>query len=182
MQMSLTQMFAEAGWMAKGVIIILLILSTGHILSIGFEKVYLMQNAPNLSVSQVISTYVYQIGLISGQFSYSSAIGLFNNLVNLLILLTVPMAFRHRGLLLDLLPNLCSLLLEALPFLFQAVAYQIDLVYSLLVVTVRALRGAEMPARMTLPEGSSRFIVVGRCSGSSTWICSPTVSRSSGRR
>jgi putative aldouronate transport system permease protein len=70
-------------------IIILLILSTGHILSVGFEKVYLMQNAPNLSVSQVISTYVYQIGLISGQFSYSAAIGLFNNVVNVIILILV---------------------------------------------------------------------------------------------
>ena len=79
-------------------IVILLILSTGNILSIGFEKVYLMQNAPNLSVSQVISTYVYQIGLISGQFSYSAAIGLFNNVVNVIILLIVNrIASRFSG-------------------------------------------------------------------------------------
>jgi putative aldouronate transport system permease protein len=70
-------------------IVILLILSTGNVLSVGFEKVYLMQNALNLSVSQVISTYVYEIGLISGRFSYSAAIGLFNNVINVAILLTV---------------------------------------------------------------------------------------------
>ena len=58
-------------------------------LSVGFEKVYLMQNALNLDASQIISTYVYEIGLQGGQFSYSAAIGLFNNVVNILILLLV---------------------------------------------------------------------------------------------
>lgn len=70
-------------------IVILLILSTGNILSVGFEKVYLMQNAVNLSVSQIISTYVYEVGLISGRFSYSTAIGLFNNVINVIVLLIV---------------------------------------------------------------------------------------------
>ncbi len=70
-------------------VVTMFILSTGSILSVGFEKVYLMQNAPNLSVSQVISTYVYQIGLVNGQFSYSTAIGLFNNLVNVIVLMIV---------------------------------------------------------------------------------------------
>lgn len=69
--------------------IILLIMNTGNVLSIGFEKVYLMQNDLNLGVSEIISTYVYKIGLINAQYSYSTAIGLFNNLVNLVILLTV---------------------------------------------------------------------------------------------
>ncbi|MDW7655887.1 MAG: ABC transporter permease subunit [Bacillota bacterium] len=70
-------------------IVILLILSTGNILSVGFEKVYLMQNAMNISVSQIISTYVYEVGLISGRFSYSAAIGLFNNVINVIVLLIV---------------------------------------------------------------------------------------------
>lgn len=69
--------------------IILLIMNTGNVLSVGFEKVYLMQNDLNLGVSEIISTYVYKIGLINAQFSYSTAIGLFNNVVNMLILLTV---------------------------------------------------------------------------------------------
>lgn len=70
-------------------IIIMLILSCGSILSVGFEKVFLLQNDLNKDASQVISTYVYQIGLVSGQFSYSSAIGLFNTLVNVVCLLIV---------------------------------------------------------------------------------------------
>lgn len=69
--------------------IILLIMSTGNMLSLGFEKVYLMQNDLNLGVSEIISTYVYKIGLLNAQYSYSTAIGLFNNVINLVILLTV---------------------------------------------------------------------------------------------
>ena len=67
-------------------IVIMLIFSCGGILGVGFEKVYLLQNSLNLSASQVISTYVYEIGIRGGQFSYSSAIGLFNNIVNVVIL------------------------------------------------------------------------------------------------
>lgn len=70
-------------------VVIMLILSCGSIMSVGFEKVMLLQNSLNLSVSQVISTYVYEIGLRGGQFSYSAAIGLFNNIVNLVLLLIV---------------------------------------------------------------------------------------------
>lgn len=71
-------------------IVVMLILRCGSILSVGFEKVYLLQNSLNLDSSQVISTYVYQVGLGSGaQFSYSSAIGLFNTLINIAILLLI---------------------------------------------------------------------------------------------
>ena len=70
-------------------IVIMLILSCGHVLSVGFEKVYLLQNSLNLSASQIISTYVYEIGLNGGQFSYSTAIGLFNNVVNIVLLTIV---------------------------------------------------------------------------------------------
>lgn len=69
--------------------IILLILNCGNVMNLGFEKVYLMQTSPNLSVSEVISTYVYKIGLQGQQYSYASAIGLFNNIINFIILLTV---------------------------------------------------------------------------------------------
>uniref|UniRef100_UPI00047DAA11 ABC transporter permease n=1 Tax=Caldanaerobius polysaccharolyticus TaxID=44256 RepID=UPI00047DAA11 len=68
-------------------IVILFILSMGGILNTGFEKVFLMQNSLNLPVSEVIATYVYKIGIISNQYSYSSAIGLFNNVINFLFLI-----------------------------------------------------------------------------------------------
>lgn len=69
--------------------VILLILNCGNIMNLGFEKVYLMQTAPNLSTSEVISTYVYKIGLQGQQYSYASAIGLFNNIINFTILILV---------------------------------------------------------------------------------------------
>ena len=70
-------------------IIMLLILACGGILNTGFEKCFLLQNSLNLSVSQVISTYTYEVGLVGGQFSYSSAIGLFNVVVNFILLAIV---------------------------------------------------------------------------------------------
>jgi len=71
--------------------VILLILSVGNILSVGFEKVLLLQNPLNLTVSQVIDTYVYQVGLNSPipQYDYSTAIGLFKSVVGLILLLFV---------------------------------------------------------------------------------------------
>lgn len=68
---------------------IMLILRAGGLLSVGFEKVLLMQNPLNLMGSEIISTYVYKVGMQSFQYSLSTAIGLFNTLVNLIILLTV---------------------------------------------------------------------------------------------
>jgi putative aldouronate transport system permease protein len=69
--------------------IILFILSMGNILNTGFEKIFLMQNPLNLPVSEVIATYVYKIGIISNQFSYSAAIGLFNTMINFIFLLAM---------------------------------------------------------------------------------------------
>jgi len=69
--------------------IILFILSMGNILNTGFEKIFLMQNPLNLPVSEVIATYVYKIGIISNQFSYSAAIGLFNTLINFVFLIAM---------------------------------------------------------------------------------------------
>ncbi len=70
-------------------IIILLILNAGRIMSVGFEKAFLLQNNLNLEHSEIISTYVYKVGIQSGQFSYSTAIGLFNNIINFLLLILV---------------------------------------------------------------------------------------------
>lgn len=68
---------------------ILLIMNMGNIFSLGFEKIYLMQNSLNLPVSETINTYVYKQGIVGGKYSYSAAIGLFNTVINFVILLTV---------------------------------------------------------------------------------------------
>ncbi len=69
--------------------VILLIMSCGHILTIGYEKVLLLQNDLNMATSDIISTYVYRIGLNSMQYSYSTAIGIFQSLVSLILLVIV---------------------------------------------------------------------------------------------
>lgn len=69
--------------------VIMLILNVGGIMNLGFEKVYLMQNPLNLDTSEVISTYVYKMGLQNAKYSFSAAIGLFNNVINLVLMLTV---------------------------------------------------------------------------------------------
>lgn len=75
-------------------VMILLILNIGQFMSIGFEKVYLMQNAVNISSSEIIQTYVYKAGLLNAQYSYSTAIGLFNSLISFILLLSVNMTAR----------------------------------------------------------------------------------------
>lgn len=72
-------------------ITIMLILSAGSIMNVGFEKVYLMQNSLNISASEVISTYVYKVGVTigTGDFSFATAIGLFNSIINFSLLVTV---------------------------------------------------------------------------------------------
>ena len=67
----------------------LLILNCGSILSIGFEKAYALQNDLNIGVSEIISTYVYKVGIINRDPSFSTAIGLFNSVVNSILLITV---------------------------------------------------------------------------------------------
>lgn len=67
----------------------LLILNCGSILSVGYEKTYLMQNSLNLSASEIISTYVYKVGLVNAKYSYTAAIGLFNSVVNVCLLIIV---------------------------------------------------------------------------------------------
>ena len=80
-------------------IIILLILNMGSLLNVGFEKVYLMQNATNTDYSEVISTLIYKQGLKQSipNYSYSTAIGLFNNIVNFLLLTATNFIARRFG-------------------------------------------------------------------------------------
>jgi putative aldouronate transport system permease protein len=68
-------------------IVIMLILAIGNILSVGYEKVYLLQNGMNLSVSEVISTYVFKIGIRNAQQSFATAVGVFNSAGNFILLL-----------------------------------------------------------------------------------------------
>lgn len=69
--------------------VIMLILSVGNILNVGFDKAFLMQNSLNSSTSEIISTYVYKIGIINTQYSMSAAVGLFNNVINFVLLISV---------------------------------------------------------------------------------------------
>ena len=77
--------------------ITLLILNAGRIMSIGFEKIFLMQNPMNLNSSEVISTYVYKIGLLNTDYSYATAIGLFNSVINLVLILIVNKLAKKYG-------------------------------------------------------------------------------------
>ena len=72
----------------KSTIIMLLILKLGSLMSVGFEKVYLLQNNLNFSASDILSTYIYRMGLVRSDFEYSTAAGLFNTLINLVLLLS----------------------------------------------------------------------------------------------
>ena len=74
--------------------IILLILNAGNIMSVGFEKVLLMQNPLNMSTAEVISTYVYKVGLQGGRFEFGTAVGLFNSLLNAFLLVLVNQIAR----------------------------------------------------------------------------------------
>lgn len=76
---------------------ILLILRVGGLMGLGFEKVYLMQNNLNLTNSEVITTYVYKIGLLSAQYSYSAAINLFSTIINFVLLITVNQVSKKVG-------------------------------------------------------------------------------------
>lgn len=69
--------------------VIMLIMRAGEIMDLGFEKAFLLQKNINLDYSEIIATYVYKIGIQGGQFSYSSAIGLFNNVINMVLLVVV---------------------------------------------------------------------------------------------
>jgi len=70
-------------------IVILFILNVGSVMAIGFEKVFLLQNELNMSTSDVISTFVYRSGILEAQYSFSAAVGLFNSIINFILLIMV---------------------------------------------------------------------------------------------
>jgi putative aldouronate transport system permease protein len=69
--------------------VILLIMAVGNLMAMGYEKIILLQNPLNLDSSNVIATFVYKTGLLDAQYSYAAAVGLFNSLINCVLLLTV---------------------------------------------------------------------------------------------
>ena len=71
------------------VAIIQLILAMGSIMGVGFQKAFLLQNPLNIKSSEIIATYVYKIGLLQSQYSYSAAISLFNNIINIILLISI---------------------------------------------------------------------------------------------
>jgi putative aldouronate transport system permease protein len=73
----------------KPMMAVLFILAAGGIMGIGFEKAYLMQTAMNIPTSEIIPTYVYKVGLQAGDYAYSSAVGLFNSIINVILLIFV---------------------------------------------------------------------------------------------
>lgn len=80
-------------------IMILLILNIGQLMNLGFEKIYLMQNSINIRYSEVISTFVYKQGISSsgGNYSYATAIGMFNSVINFILVVTVNKIAKKNG-------------------------------------------------------------------------------------
>jgi putative aldouronate transport system permease protein len=81
----------------RSVIVVLLILKIGDVLELGFEHVYLLLNAMNRSVGEIIDTYVYTAGIKQGQFSYSAAIGLFKSVVGLILVMIANKLAKKAG-------------------------------------------------------------------------------------
>jgi len=75
-------------------VVVLFILNFGSFMSVGFEKVLLMNNSLNSSTSDVIQTFVYQAGLLQGQYSYAAAVGLFDSVINIILLVLVNQLAR----------------------------------------------------------------------------------------
>ena len=84
------QQIKAVEWPAiKDMVVIQFILSAGNIMSIGFEKAYALQTDMNLETSEIIATYVYKKGLLDGDYSFSTAVGLFNSIINVILLIVV---------------------------------------------------------------------------------------------
>ena len=84
------QQIKAVEWPAiKDVVIIQFIMSAGNIMSVGFEKAYALQTDLNMRSSEIIATYVYKKGLLDGDYGFSTAVGLFNTVINVILLVTV---------------------------------------------------------------------------------------------
>ena len=84
------QQIKAVDWPAiKDIVVIQFILQAGNIMSVGFEKAYALQTDLNLRSSEIIATYVYKKGLLDGDYSFSTAVGLFNTVINVILLILV---------------------------------------------------------------------------------------------
>lgn len=84
------QQIKAVEWPAiKSTVVIQFIMQAGNIMSVGFEKAYALQTDLNLTSSEIIATYVYKKGLINGDYSFSTAVGLFNTVINVILLVAV---------------------------------------------------------------------------------------------
>ena len=84
------QQIKAVDWPAiKDIVVIQFIMQAGNIMSIGFEKAYALQTDMNLKSSEIIATYVYKKGLLDGDYSFSTAVGLFNTVINVVLLIAI---------------------------------------------------------------------------------------------
>ena len=87
---NIIQQIRTVEWPAiKDTVLIQFIMSVGNIMSVGFEKAYALQTDMNLASSEIISTYVYKMGLLSGDYGFSTAVGLFNTVINVILLISM---------------------------------------------------------------------------------------------
>ena len=87
---NIIQQIKAVEWPAiKDTVLIQFIMSVGNIMSIGFEKAYALQTDLNLNASEIISTYVYKKGLLDGDYGFSTAVGLFNTVINVILLISM---------------------------------------------------------------------------------------------
>ena len=87
---NIIQQIKAVEWPAiKDTVLIQFIMSVGNIMSVGFEKAYALQTDLNLNASEIISTYVYKKGLLDGDYGFSTAVGLFNTIINVILLVTM---------------------------------------------------------------------------------------------
>ncbi|MBQ6469064.1 MAG: sugar ABC transporter permease [Lachnospiraceae bacterium] len=87
---NIIQQIKAVDWPAiKDTVLIQFIMSVGNIMSIGFEKAYALQTDLNLNTSEIISTYVYKKGLLDGDYGFSTAVGLFNTVINVILLISM---------------------------------------------------------------------------------------------
>ena len=87
---NILQQIKAVEWPAiRDTVLIQFIMSVGNIMSVGFEKAYALQTDLNLASSEIISTYVYKVGLLDGNYGFSTAVGLFNTVINVILLITM---------------------------------------------------------------------------------------------
>ncbi len=95
---NIIQQIKAVEWPAiKDTVLIQLIMSVGNIMSVGFEKAYALQTDLNLNTSEIISTYVYKKGLLDGDYGFSTAVGLFNTVINLVLLISMNALVRRMN-------------------------------------------------------------------------------------